>query len=274
MQIHVVPFLRTERVTGLRGVVVAGIQHGVVRQPGQGAQAGVHVLRVAARQIDAAARVDEQRVAGDQPVLDQEALRARGVAGSVDERDAHVAHVGRVAAVHRHHVRVGQTDQTGEELRLGTVNIDFRLDLLQQLDDAGDVGAKQVAAEMVLVVVGDECLGDREAVALRGVDDFRNVPCGIDDRGFARCRVPDQIREVLHRADFHLFEIRRRVGHRPLLIFLDCSANGTAAPRSGAGRSSWRTSFWRVAVSSPRRLSARRHADRAPRDIRARPACG
>src|SRR3546814_2383194 len=42
--------------------------------------------------LGATAALEEERVAGDQAVVDQEALAARGVAGRVDELDGDLAH--------------------------------------------------------------------------------------------------------------------------------------------------------------------------------------
>src|SRR5690606_29098086 len=87
-QIMICPPLRTEWARRGRTVVVPGEKDDVVAQRRQRpGEALVHLLRVAAREVDAAATIDEQRVAGDQPIADEEALAARGMAGCVYERD-------------------------------------------------------------------------------------------------------------------------------------------------------------------------------------------
>ena len=58
-----------------------GNRIGVVGDGGEPlGQAAVHLVGVAARKIGAAAAVEEQRVAGDEPAVDEEALAARRVA--------------------------------------------------------------------------------------------------------------------------------------------------------------------------------------------------
>ena len=64
---------------------MAGVEHRVVGHLGQPlGEAEVHLLGVAAGQVGAAAAVEEERVAGDELAVDEEALAARRVAGRVD----------------------------------------------------------------------------------------------------------------------------------------------------------------------------------------------
>src|SRR5437879_4384167 len=54
------------------GIVMPGIEHGVVRQLLQLVdQAVVYLRRITAGQVDAAAAADEERVAGDQTAVDE-----------------------------------------------------------------------------------------------------------------------------------------------------------------------------------------------------------
>ena len=71
---------------GAVGVVVAGVEHRVVGSAfSVSFRLWYSCSGLAAGQVDAAAAADEQRVAGDQVAVDQEALRARRVPGRVQE---------------------------------------------------------------------------------------------------------------------------------------------------------------------------------------------
>ena len=100
---------RSKRMNGLRRLLVADRRAWCARRScGRGRarcpagrtlsvplQAVVHVLGARSRQVDAAARADEQRVAGHQVAVDQEALRARRVPGRVQELHLEVADLDR-----------------------------------------------------------------------------------------------------------------------------------------------------------------------------------
>ena len=64
-------------------------------------QAAEHVVDVAAGEVGAAAALEEQRVARDEPAVEQEALAARRVARCVQELDLDVADVDLVAVLVR-----------------------------------------------------------------------------------------------------------------------------------------------------------------------------
>ena len=74
MQIHIVTFLGTQAIPGLRSIIMAGIQNGLVRQLRERLQTRIHVFRTAARQVNPAARVDKERVTGHQAILNQKTL--------------------------------------------------------------------------------------------------------------------------------------------------------------------------------------------------------
>src|SRR5712691_50141 len=85
VQVHVVTLLVSKLIEGFASVVVPRIQDGVIRQIGQFLQAVIQVLGTAARQIDTATGVDEQRIPSNQPVFHQETLRAWSVPWRVDK---------------------------------------------------------------------------------------------------------------------------------------------------------------------------------------------
>ena len=85
------------------------------------------------------------------------------MAGCVDEGDLNAADRSGVAALDLDQVGVGQAGDAVQEFGLGLVNIDLGLDLLQQLGRALNMVAGKLAAQMVLVIVGDQRLADRVA---------------------------------------------------------------------------------------------------------------
>src|SRR4029450_12961335 len=99
MQIHIVTLLVSKLSERPVSVVVPGVQNGVIRQIGQLLQAVVHVLGTAARQIDAPTGIDEKRISRNQPIFDQETLRAWSVPGSMDKGDRQVTDVRGIATI-------------------------------------------------------------------------------------------------------------------------------------------------------------------------------
>ena len=76
-------------------------------------QALDHQGVIAARQVGAAAPVEEQGVARHQLAVHQEALAARGVAGRVDELDLELADGDDVAGVVAHEIGFGDAGRYG-----------------------------------------------------------------------------------------------------------------------------------------------------------------
>ena len=84
---------------------MAGEKNRIFRQRHQFLrQAVVHLLGIAAGKIHSAAGVDKHRVARNHPPVDQEALRARRVAGGVHELDLDAADVDLVAVIGLDHI--------------------------------------------------------------------------------------------------------------------------------------------------------------------------
>ena len=67
--------------------------------------------------------------------------------------------------------------------------------------------AEDLAADVVLVVVGHERADDFDAVLRGPIEQSRHVPGGIDHEGLPRAPAADQVGEVLHVADQLLHEI-------------------------------------------------------------------
>ena len=90
-----------------------------------------------ARQVGAAARSDEQRVARDEAAVDVEALGAGRVARGVDERDGEPAHRQLGPGLDLHQVRA----EAPQELALGLVDVDLGRHALEQVLHLGEVSA-------------------------------------------------------------------------------------------------------------------------------------
>ena len=87
----------------------------------------------------------------------------------------------------------------------------FGFALFQQLADTGDLDAGERAADMIGMSVGDESMGDFHVVLRRDFENRIDLPSRIDHRDFACFGRTDQIDIVLHRTDFELFKIKRRI---------------------------------------------------------------
>lgn len=64
---------------------MSGEDDRVTGEFGQHRQAVVHLIGVASREVRATAPVEEESVTGDEPTIDEEALRTRRMSGGVHE---------------------------------------------------------------------------------------------------------------------------------------------------------------------------------------------
>src|SRR5215471_8176924 len=92
-------------------------------------------------------------------------------------------------------------------MRLGLVYVHRDVDQFQQLHHPWNVVAKDLAAGMILMRVGDEHLGDGVAVLLGRLHNALNLPGWINYCRLARYRVANEIDVVLHRSAFHLLQV-------------------------------------------------------------------
>ena len=180
---------------------MARVEHGLVRDLHQlVGQRAVELLGVAAGEVRPAAALQEQRVARDQPILDQEALRARRVARRVDHRDRDLPDLQHVAAVVELQVALAAAGLPPDPLGLVALGVHLAGTTRQQLRDAFEVVTEQVAADVVGVVVGRERAGDLHAV---GGDQFTELVDGVArvyEHALAGGPVPDRVDEVGHLA--------------------------------------------------------------------------
>ena len=117
--------------------MVARVEDDVVGQGGERPGEGlVHLLRVAAREVDAAAAVDEQGVAGDEAVADEKALAAGRVTRGVDECDLDVTDGRAIAAVAADEVGLADAGDLLESVGLERVDVDRASARVEQLGDA------------------------------------------------------------------------------------------------------------------------------------------
>src|SRR5262249_8213158 len=91
------------------------------------------------------------------------------------------------------------------------------VDQFQQLDHSWNVVAKEFAASVVLMRMGDEHLANRVAILLGRLYDALNVPGRINDRRLARSWIANEIDIILHRPTFHLLQIEC-LRHRHTLL--------------------------------------------------------
>src|SRR6266550_187738 len=118
---------------GRAAVVMAGEEQRVVGQRAETLRERVvHLARVAARQIGTSARADEERVARDEPAVDEKALRAGRVPGRMHERQREPADRQRVVVVDLHEVRA----EPRQELTLRLVDVNLERHAREQLFDA------------------------------------------------------------------------------------------------------------------------------------------
>ncbi len=151
-------------------------------------------------EVGASAAFEEQRVAGDEAAVDEEALAARRVPGCVQEPDRHVAGADLVAAVVHDEVGVGRAGHALDPRRLGPLHVERRRHVVhgEELARALDRVAHEVAADVIGVVVGDERAGDAHAVGRRGLDELAHAVRGVDGQCVSRFPIADEVREVDH----------------------------------------------------------------------------
>src|SRR6185295_6815276 len=87
----------------------------------------------------------------------------------------------------------------------------FGFALFQQLCDTRDLDAAERATDVIGMSVVDERMGDFHLVLRRDLENRVDLPSRIDHRDLARLDRTDQIDVVLHRTDFELFEVERRI---------------------------------------------------------------
>ena len=120
-----------------------------------------------ARRADAADRVLEQRVAGeDVAAVDEQGEHAAGVAGRVQGRDGQPADRERL-------VLVQVAGRAVDELALGRVDQHRRV--REAVDDLGELG------HVVVVVVGEQHVRDRDPLPLRLVEQRPHRPARVDE---------------------------------------------------------------------------------------------
>ena len=165
-------------------------------------EALVELVRVAAGQVGAAAAVEEQGVAGDQSAVDEEALAAGRVARRVDEGDGNVADDHCVARVVERQVGVGDVGLALHPLGLVALNVHRRAHVVtsQQVPNALDRVAHQVAAEMVGVPMGREHAGDPEPLCADQIGELVDAVRRVNHDTLAARVVADDGDEAHHLA--------------------------------------------------------------------------
>ena len=180
---------------------MAGEQHRIVGDLGQLlGEALVQENRIAAGEVGSTAALEEQGIAGDQAIVDQETLRPRCVSRSVDQLDGDLAHHHHISTHVLDEVACGGLGDAGNPGGLIGLDVDGNGSQLEQLAYPLHVVAHHVSADMVGVIVGGKCPGEDHAVGRHHLEQTGDVIGGVDDYGFTRLSVADQIDEVHHLA--------------------------------------------------------------------------
>ena len=161
-------------------------------------EAVVERLGVATRQVGAPTTVEEERVARDERVVDEEALASRRVPGGVDQLDRHGAHLHDVAGRVRHQVGGVEVGHLEHPLGLGGLHVNRHGLDRQQFGHALDLHAHHRATAVVRVVVGDERAHESHVVGLRDRHQVGDRVRRVDHDALAGRAIADQVREVDH----------------------------------------------------------------------------
>src|SRR5205823_10368427 len=116
-----------QRGRRLGRVKMTGADDRVAGQPGEGLQAAVDLLRVAAREVRTATPLEKQRVARHELVLDKKALAPRRVTRRVQEADLDRADLEDVVVVVLAQVGGGDTGDAPDPLGFRAVDMNRHL---------------------------------------------------------------------------------------------------------------------------------------------------
>ena len=156
--------------------------------------------RIAAGEIGAAAAVEKERVSGNEPTVNEEALRTGRVAGRMNERDRHRADRHRVAGRVEHEVGVGCAGHALHAVRLFGLHVHLRGHAVEceELGKPFDRPTAHASAHVIGVVMSDEHVGEVQAVTLDDVDELAYAVGRVDRDRLAGFAVTDHVDEVHH----------------------------------------------------------------------------
>ena len=173
-----------DRADRVAFVIVRGKDQRLFRQPHQALQALVLGAGIAVLEIGAAGAADEQRVAGEHPIAEMEAVGIVGVAGRVEHIEAQAldAELVAVGDPHRHDVdlallahhgdaagavaqRAQAGDVVGVQMRVDRLH-ELEVELLHQLEIAVDLLQHRIDDERFAAAPAGEdiAIGARDAV--------------------------------------------------------------------------------------------------------------
>ncbi len=141
-----------------------GEQHHVVIDLSQTAQTLHHERRIAAGEIRAAAAIEKQGVAADEPPIDHEALTSGRMARRMDELNVDVTDCHDVTGSVGYELRLVDTRGARDPWHFVNVNMNRAVDDLQEIGDARKREAKDRSTDVIGVVVRREGSHDRHAV--------------------------------------------------------------------------------------------------------------
>ena len=153
---------------------------------------------IAARQVGAAATVEEQGVAGHELAVDEEALAAGGVSRCVDEFDLDVAHPDDVAGVVADQLIGVDPGGAGDPGFFVALDVDRARHAFEQSGDPVDVEPHHRPADVVGVVVRGQHARHGHAVGSHRVDQAGGIVRRVDEHALTRGPVAHCVHEVDH----------------------------------------------------------------------------
>ena len=154
--------------------------------------------RIAAGQIGATASIEEQRVAGAQMIVHEDALTPGRVTRGVDQLDRDVTDLHHVTAAVTHQLGVGEMGDLLDELRLGGLHMHGHRRQLEKILDSLDGVPHHLAAHMIGVVVGGDGSDKMHAIGGQHLEDSGHVVGGVDHNGLTGLAVSHEVHEVDH----------------------------------------------------------------------------
>jgi len=183
----------------LRSIVVARIQQSIVREfRKDSGQRIVHVIRIASRQIDTPAPANKQGISGDQSRTNHEALTAGSMTRRMKKPYPHVTYEDFVAATVFFDVAIGETCHLFYALRLSGIDVNLQRYARDQVRKPAYVMAKNIPADVIGMIMGDQRPDELHIIPLGGRYDARDIPSRIDDHADSLDIVTNEINEIRH----------------------------------------------------------------------------
>lgn len=157
--------------------------------------------------------------------MHEETLAARCVTGSVQQGYVDRPDAQHVAVLVECQGRFVNSRRLLHPFAFVTIDVNWNVDLFEQLVDTSQGESHHGAAHVVCVIVRGESTDDPHAVASRDGDQLAGGVGGVDDDAFACAAIPDEIGEIHHLASdgIALSEITTRQQLSEVERFIDCT---------------------------------------------------